>query len=208
MTLTGGKMALSNEQKEKIEEEERYRAKISNDIKKGKKDIGCLGLIGIFLAICVVVAIGNKIKEINTTNSKPEVITEDYKNSLSQTFCNNRSDGKPYYDLQWIVDSINGKTVGDHANYVTKQPLPENCKKVIEFCLQHWSKEDCDNIANKKIWIGMTSLQLTYSWGLPKSINNTTTAFGISTQWVYGGSQYVYLEGKSQTDLKVTSWQN
>ncbi len=203
-------MALSEAQKKKIEEEERYRANINKDIKKGKKDIGCLGLIGIFLVICIVVAIGNQIKEkVNTTGSKPQVITEEYKNSLAQTFCDNRSDGKPYYDLQWIVDSINGKTIGDHANYVTKQPILENCKKVVEFCVKNWSKEDCENIANKKIWIGMTSVQLVYSWGLPQSMNDTTTALGINTQWIYGTFKpYVYLEGKDKSSMKVTSWQD
>lgn len=145
----------------------------------------------------------------NTNTPTPMVITEEYKTSLANSFCKNRSNGKPYYDLQWIADSINGKDIGDHPNYVTKQPLSENCKIVTEFCLKQWSKEDCENIANKNIWIGMTSLQLVYSWGMPKNINDTTTAFGIHSQWVYGTFKpYVYLEGKDKNNLKVTSWQD
>jgi len=169
-----------------------------------------LTILGLLLIIPS--AISGFIKGVTPSNpntATPEGITEEYKVSLANGFCKNRSDGKPYYDLQWIADSISGKDIGDHSNYVTKQPLPENCRVVAEFCLKQWSKEDCQNIANKNIWIGMTSLQLVYSWGMPKNINDTTTAFGIHSQWVYGTFKlYVYLEGKDKNNLKVTSWQD
>lgn len=111
--------------------------------------------------------------------------------------------------MQWTVDSMNGKDIGDHPNYVTKRPLPENCKAVAELCLKAYNKEECENVANKKIWVGMTFWQLIQSWGMPKDINDTTTAFGIHSQYVYGTFKpYVYLEGKDKNNLKVTGWQD
>ena len=68
-----------------------------------------------------------------------------------------------------------------------------------------------DNIANKKIWIRMTGFQLGFSWGSPRDRNNTTTAYGIHSQWVYGDfGPYAYLEGKTDdlNEMKVTSWQD
>jgi hypothetical protein len=41
--------------------------------------------------------------------------------------------------------------------------------------------------------IGMLKVEvLASSWGRPKSINTTTTAFGEREQWVYGGNNYLY----------------
>lgn len=31
-------------------------------------------------------------------------------------------------------------------------------------------------------------------WGKPKNINKTTTAYGITEQWVYYGNRYIYFE--------------
>jgi hypothetical protein len=149
------------------------------------------------------------VSPYSSNSPTPLAITEEYKVMLANSFCKNRSDGKPYYDLQWIADSINGKDVGKHPDYVTKKPLLENCRTVAEFCIKQWSKQDCENIANKNIWIGMTSMQLVYSWGMPKDMNDTVTSFGVHTQWIYGTFKpYVYLDGKDDNNLKVISWQN
>lgn len=43
--------------------------------------------------------------------------------------------------------------------------------------------------------IGMTAQEVRYStWGSPKDINKTTTAYGVSEQWVYDGRRYIYLD--------------
>lgn len=61
--------------------------------------------------------------------------------------------------------------------------------------------------ANKRkggVRIGMTSKQvLNSSWGRPSDINRTTTAHGVSEQWVYNGSSYLYF-----TNGKLTAIQN
>ncbi|QSB11973.1 hypothetical protein [Lysinibacillus fusiformis] len=43
--------------------------------------------------------------------------------------------------------------------------------------------------------IGMTMEEVNNSkWGKPKNINKTTTAYGITEQWVYYGNRYIYFE--------------
>jgi hypothetical protein len=65
-----------------------------------------------------------------------------------------------------------------------------------------WSKSDCVGIAEKGIWVGMDIFQLRASWGNPRSIGKTSSAFGTTEQWVYGLGKYVYVE-----NLRVTGWQ-
>lgn len=137
-------------------------------------------------------------------------ITEEYKASLAQTFCDERS--KPYTRAVNLSDFIamaeaDGKEVNLRpANGV--YPTKDNCKKVADICLNVWNKEECEDIATRKIWIGMDDDQLMLSWGLPDDRNNTVSSWGVRSQWVYGLGEYVYLEGKSNNELKVTSWQN
>lgn len=166
-------------------------------------------LLLVLIAIAVIFI--NSISKSHTQSSNstsvntasPQPITEEYKDSLAKMFCDNRSDGKGYLGLQHFVDEKSA------FETTTKKPTTESCKAIADYCLKVWNKEDCENIANEKIWIGMTDLQLYYSWGIPKDQNNTVVASGVHTQWVYGDfGSYVYLEGKTDKDLKVTSWQD
>jgi TM2 domain-containing membrane protein YozV len=164
-----------------------------------------LGILAAAILIAINPAERQKNSNKTTGSSQLESITEEYKDSLAKMFCDNRSDGKRYVDLQPFTDNFKSQ-----FTETTKQPTPEGCKGIANYCLKVWAKkEDCENIANKKIWLGMTDLQLYYSWGLPKNKNNTVVANGVHTQWIYGDlGPYVYLEGKTDKDLKVTSWQD
>jgi hypothetical protein len=149
----------------------------------------------------------------NKTSPTPEGISEEYKASLADSFCKNRSDGNRYFDLAPVARSFTGEKDDTKLIYnTTKKPLASDCRKVAEGCLKLWSKQECEDMAAKKIWIGMNELELNLSWGNPNDKNNTTGSWGIHTQWVYGnpiyGANYVYLEGKDSDSLKVTSWQN
>lgn len=66
---------------------------------------------------------------------------------------------------------------------------------------------DRQNAANKKkggVRIGMSVKQvLNSSWGRPEDVNRTTTAAGVSEQWVYGSNSYLYF-----TNGKLTAIQN
>jgi hypothetical protein len=47
-------------------------------------------------------------------------------------------------------------------------------------------------IERGKIFIGMTKDQALASWGEPERVNRTLTRGGVSEQWVYGPSTYLY----------------
>jgi hypothetical protein len=72
---------------------------------------------------------------------------------------------------------------------------------------QYWQREAAkqkrtaaaeQNIAQRKVAIGMNADEVVASWGRPSKINKTITASGTSEQWVYEGAkfrhQYVYLD--------------
>ncbi len=147
----------------------------------------------------------------NANITPTPAITEDYKNNLAQTFCNARS--KPSIRSVNLDDFIlmyekSGQTVQLRpANGA--YPTTENCQKIIDICLKLWEKKECEDIAATNIWIGMDKEELILSWGLPKDRNNSVYSFGVNSQWVYGNfGPYVYLEGKDENSMKVTSWQD
>ena len=55
-----------------------------------------------------------------------------------------------------------------------------------------WTKETCENIANKKVWIGMSTDQAIASWGKPDDINKTVTSLGVHEQWSYERGDFSY----------------
>ena len=60
-----------------------------------------------------------------------------------------------------------------------------------------------EKVGNGLIWIGMTEDMLIDSWGFPEDVNRTVTANEVRKQYVYPGSNYVYL-----VNGKVTAWQD
>jgi hypothetical protein len=96
----------------------------------------------------------------------------------------------------------------DKNNYTFKtQYLPTTPIETRAFDLQRahpdWTKDDCLRIANRKLWAGMSKVQLQAAWGQPKSIDKNYTYGSNSEQWVYGSmGPYVYVENGI-----VTSWQ-
>lgn len=136
------------------------------------------------------------------------------KEEISNLFCSERSEANVRsVNLTDFISMYekNGETVTLHpANDI--KPTQETCNKITDICFEWWNEKDCRNIAERKIWIGMDKHQLYLSWGLPDDTNNTTNSYGISSQFVYGdpiyNANYVYLEGKDENSMKVTSWQD
>lgn len=208
-------MDLTEEQKKTIEAEEAYRAQVrSSSFPNKKRGIGCLGAIVAFVFAMIVLGTvmtmyypqGNS----NNNATPTETVTEVDKNRLAQTFCDERS--KSFSSSVNLVDFIKmyenpGTTVT--LRRANAKPSIDNCKKIIDICIKSWDKEECKDIAEKKIWIGMDRDQLILSWGIAKDENNSTYSFGVHSQWVYGDfGSYVYLEGKTEGSMKVTSWQD
>ena len=127
---------------------------------------------------------------------------------LADTFCETRS--KQYAKYVHLDDFAEAmKKGGTYHNVYNKPPSKSSCKNIAEQCLRVWSGEDCKNIAERKIWLGMTANQLTLSWKIPQDENDTVGIWGIHTQWVFNDfGPYVYLEGDSRDNLVVVSWQN
>jgi hypothetical protein len=67
--------------------------------------------------------------------------------------------------------------------------------------------EKADRAARRKqgIRIGMTADEVLMSnWGKPERINRTVHRRTVSEQWVYGGSNYVYLENGVVTSIQTS----
>jgi len=129
---------------------------------------------------------------------------------LSKTFCEERQ-GEYSYGMFFCNGCVNLSDILNNADkiYNAKSPASsEDCQKIAEKCLAKWNETECQEIANKRIWLGMSGLQLYLSWGIPSDQNNTVGSWGYHSQWVYGSNQYVYLEGKTRDDAVVTSWQD
>jgi hypothetical protein len=217
-------MSLSEKEKQKINdeeskrlEEEEYRDRVKKNLNKGPwwKPKGILAWIVVIVILWIVIAnvIGNFVRKNasqNTPSSVPTISQAD-KSAIAQTFCSARS--KPnarYVNLDDFIAmyNANGKTV-TLKPVINITPSADKCAQVIDICLKLWNKDDCGKIAERNIWIGMDKEELILAWGLPNHKNDTVGAWGINSQWVYGDFKpYVYLEGKSDNDLKVTSWQD
>jgi hypothetical protein len=94
------------------------------------------------------------------------------------------------------------------SNYTIKtiyQPITAVEKKAYDISVSHpeWTKEVCLDLANRKLWIGMTKEQLILSWGNPKEVDRNVSKSSNTEQWIYGNlGPYVYLENGF-----VNSWQ-
>lgn len=129
---------------------------------------------------------------------------------LADIFCSSRSEQYSKYtnldDFSKILEESG--TVTLHSVF-DQAPTRKSCRRIAEQCLKRWAETDCEKMAERKIWIGMTANQLILSWGIPKDQNNTVGVWGVHSQWVYYDfGPYVYLEGSSKEDLIVTSWQD
>ena len=59
--------------------------------------------------------------------------------------------------------------------------------KAGQICKAHpeWSKNDCERLANNKIWIGMSYDMLVYKRGKPNSANPSNYGSGTEWQWCW-----------------------
>lgn len=80
----------------------------------------------------------------------------------------------------------------------------EECRIIIDKLYSEDSREDrIEAVINKKVWVGMTVLQLIYSWGNPQDINKTVVGDYEQNQWVYPGFNFVYVQEGVVTAYQV-----
>lgn len=77
------------------------------------------------------------------------------------------------------------------AAKVSKQPLSAS------------SAGQCALGRRGQVSIGMSASDvLDHGWCRPNSVNRTTTAYGTSEQWVYGGRNYLYFKDGTLTSVQ------
>jgi hypothetical protein len=77
----------------------------------------------------------------------------------------------------------------DGTKSFSRSAVRKACKEHLE-----WDFGLCLKMDERQAVIGMDAEQLRLAWGTPEHINATVFANHRSEQWVYGGSQYVYLD--------------
>ncbi len=147
-----------------------------------------------------------------------------YGNTLSKFDFRNESEGKATADIDTMILSeyegqpcLINALYADNLEYsmITYYVLTtdENNQKCIEVIHAFDKKNPSYYVATSKYTkeqliertqksqnmtaplIGMTADEvLASTWGEPEKINRTTTAYGVSEQWVYSGNRYVYLD--------------
>lgn len=100
---------------------------------------------------------------------------------------------------------MDGSDYGQGKNNLTT----DDCRLIVTYLVENvgTSAEKMELIAQAKISIGMNRHELLMSWGAPDDTNTTNTAYGSSTQWIYGNplysANYVYM-----SDDVITTIQN
>lgn len=177
------------------------------------------GWLVIVLTVAGLALLGQASKSVIDLSATPTPVptpNEKFMKDLSDLFCLSRQGVNAYGNYICIgcanlddIDSFlnNSEVVSIHQ--AKEPPKKESCDKVAKDCVKLWDQKTCTNLASQKYWIGMTKDQLVVSLGLPNEQNNTVGSWGFHTQWVYGTyGPYIYLEGKDEHNLKVTSYQN
>ncbi len=67
-----------------------------------------------------------------------------------------------------------------------------------------WPKQIERAVIERTVLPGMNSEQVSLAWGPPSQVNETIRASGVSQQWVYSGSRYVYFENGRVTAIQTS----
>jgi len=122
-------------------------------------------------------------------------------------------------NAELLVDANNQQLLDLSAKYnnewsVAKAKAEAEAKAKVEAEARAKAKVDATAKANAEanakakartegVRIGMTTQEcIDSTWGRPESINRTTTAYGISEQWVYGMTSYLYFDNGILTDIQ------
>jgi len=220
---------LTEEEKERIEAEETYRAKVREELKEEPKKIkenktswwkpkglGAWLFVIIIILVIFVSFIGKNQTQTGINNYNSSTPTQDpeqekiWIKDQAKIYCDNhKKQGLKIPNVKQLEDktkpdSINGESL-----------TSSDCEKITDWMSEHFTKEDMVNIAKGSGWIGMTPYQLMFTIGLPWDENKTVMKDYVHVQWVYGnpiyGANYYYFEGSSPEDMntwKLTSMQD
>lgn len=79
-----------------------------------------------------------------------------------------------------------------HREAQRREAAAKEAAWVASIRAKGWSAEVTRLVIAGQIRVGMTEAQVRAAWGEPRHVNRTESAYGTSTQWVYGSRSYVY----------------
>ena len=159
----------------------------TNTMDKVLKAIGIIALIGIggFVLLFVV---------ITTT------ITKGASQQIQQK---QNADAALAHNQAWI-DKTAQRYYDNHKNLPGQTPTLDESKKIAESCAGLLkNKQQCEDIADRKIWVGMSEDWAVISLGNYQKDNKSVYGSVTHEQLVYGNGFYVYFD-----DSKLTSYQS
>ncbi|WP_342046003.1 hypothetical protein [Bacillus sp. OTU530] len=92
-----------------------------------------------------------------------------------------------FYEANVVKEIKTFTSIDELNSYVRDLELAAVQQKTVDTQTRTWNPQP--------VSIGMTKEEvLTEGWGQPNKINRTTTANGVSEQWVYAGYRYLYFD--------------
>lgn len=128
--------------------------------------------------------------------SKSESYREAHKNLLAN------SQKRLEAQLAAEAEAARKARIEAQAEAARKVARKNAAAKKDQRCREKWSSSDCDMIASRQVWVGMTAEQAIASWGRPQHINSDISAAGRQEQWVYG-DDYIYVIAGKVAHLQI-----
>lgn len=89
------------------------------------------------------------------------------------------------------------------GKFKDEKPFQDGIRSQDELRAETDKKNKLHKLKTMNPKIGMTQEEvLASSWGKPKDINKTTTAYGTSEQWVYSNYNYLYFDDGILTSIQ------
>jgi hypothetical protein len=114
-----------------------------------------------------------------------------------------RTEPKRVLTLLADFHSLNDPEINQRVS-VASAALQQQVHAHAERVREGLERQELQHRKKQGVSVGMTATRvLQSSWGKPGHVNRTTTALGVTEQWVYGGRSYLYF-----TDGILTAIQN
>lgn len=93
-------------------------------------------------------------------------------------------------------------TSSEGSNYIMKEAARLTSEENAQAAARARASRVSAAILKRQIVIGMTADEARQSWGEPSKINASVGTYGRHEQWVYPGSQYVYVQNGMVTSAQ------
>lgn len=128
----------------------------------------------------IVLAVRNGSSDVNTFLTINRIFTDEEKAQIEKQ--------KADAEAKRVADEAKQKkAVAEQQAKSLADQKAWDSSKAGQLCKKHpdWTKEDCTNLANKKIWIGMSYDMLVEMWGKPNHANPSNYGGGTEWQWCW-----------------------